>query len=52
MTEEERQLLKFEMILRFMEIFDAHHMCKMFAEMAEAALNGRVIHINSSTGYV
>ena len=52
MTEEKRQELKTEMVLRFMEIFEVDHMCKMFAVMSEAALNGRVIYINSSTGYV
>ena len=52
MTEDERQKLKTEMVLRFMKIFQVDHMCKMFAEMSNDALKGEIIYINSATGLV
>ena len=52
MSEDEKQKLKTEMVLRFMKIFGVDHMCQMFAEMAEDALKSEIIYINSGTGIV
>ena len=50
MTNDKKQELKIKLTLRFMGIFKDKYMHKLYAELADACLNGKIVYVDSKRG--
>ncbi len=47
MTNDKKQELKIKLTLRFMGIFKDKYMHQLYADLADACLNGRIVYVDS-----